>query len=302
MKRKNKILLVVTLALIIALAAACGTKEEEGVVRIKVAYPSTADLSDLPSLLVYDRLIEKGYAVLPVFFSDDALSIEAVSSGEAEIGTGGARAVIAAMSKGASLKFIVEQAANEWSLYTTNDIQSCADMDGKRLAIHSESGSSAMMTRAYIKENCDGISPNWMIVPGSENRAAALMAGEIDATPTELSDAISIGQQRPGEFTLMANFGRDLPGLKTSLFYANETFLKEHPQAVKDFIETLLEVHREILANPNIILEQAPKYFDVNEELLPGIAQAYADLKLFDGNGGLTLDALTYSLDFYYQG
>jgi NitT/TauT family transport system substrate-binding protein len=302
MKGKLGIVLVVMLVLVTVLAAACGQQEEEGVIRIKVAYPSTSDMSDLPSLLVYDRLVDKGYAVLPVFFSDDALSIEAVSSGEAEVGTGGARAVIAAMSKGAPLKFIVEQAANEWSLYTTNEIQQCSDMDGKRLAIHSESGSSAMMTRAYIRENCDGISPNWMIVPGSENRAAALMAGEIDATPAELSDAINIDQQRPGEFNLMANFGRDLANLKTSVFYANETFLEEHPGAVKDFIQTLLEVHREMMADPNIILEEAPKYFDVDEELLPGIAQAYGELELFDPNGGLSLDALTYSLDFYYQG
>jgi NitT/TauT family transport system substrate-binding protein len=299
----KKIAFVAVLVFIVAsLLIACGDPEEAGVVRIKVAYPSTPDFSDLPSLMAYDRLVEKGYAVLPTFFSDDALSIEAVSRGEAELGTGGARAVVAAMSKGASLVFIVEQTANEWSVYTVKAIQECSDLDGMRLAIHSESGSSAMMTRAYINENCGGIQPQWMIIPGSENRAAALMAGEIDATPAELSDAVAIETQRPGEFNLLANFGRDLARLKTSLFYANETFLQEHPEAVRDFIETLLQIHREIAENPDILLTEAPKYFEIDEELLPGIVEAYVDLGLWDVNGGLAEEDLAYSLDFYYQG
>jgi len=301
MNKKLALLLVLTL-IVSMVAVACGPKEAPGVVRIKIAYPSVPDFGDLPSMMVYDRLVEKGYAVLPTHFAQSELAVEAVSRGDADIGTGATRAEMAAMQKGAPLKFIVDQVANEWSVYAISAIKECKDLDGMRLAIHSDGAVSTAMLNAWIDTTCPGISPNYLIIPGSENRAAALLVGEIDATPAELADAVRIDKERPGEFNLIANFGRDLPNLKVTSFYANTTFLEEQPQAAKDFIEALLEVHREIAANPDILVEEAPKYLPgIEEEVLPDIVKAHVELGAFDVNGALTAENMAYSLDFFVQ-
>jgi NitT/TauT family transport system substrate-binding protein len=301
MNKRLALLLILTL-IVSMVAVACGPKEEPGVVRIKIAYPSVPDFGDLPSMMVYDRLVEKGYAVLPTHFAQSELAVEAVSRGDADIGTGATRTVMAAMQKGAPLKFIVDQVANEWSVYAIASIKECKDLDGMRLAIHSEGAVSTAMLKTWIEDACPGISPNYLIIPGSENRAAALLAGEIDATPAELADAVRIDKERPGEFNLIANFGADLPNLRVTSFYANTTFLEEHPQAAKDFIEALLEAHREIAANPDILMEEAPKYLPgIDEEILPDIVKAHVELGAWDVNGGLTEENMAYSLDFFVK-
>lgn len=198
------------------------------------------------------------------------------------------------------MKFIVDEVANEWSVIGT--MKECSELDGKRLAIHSEGAVSTAMTKNWINETCPGINPEWMIVPGSPNRAAALLAGEIDATPAELADAIRLQRERPGEFNVLADFATDLAELKTTSFYANTTFLEEHPEAAKDFIKALLEVHREIAANPNIVTEAAPKLLpEVPEENLEVITKAYMDINAWDVNGALTDESVAYSLDFFVQ-
>lgn len=300
MKTKFALLLVLTL-IVSMVAVACGPKPEAPqVTKIKLAFPSVADFGDIPVLLAMDRLADRGYAVLPTFFAQTEMAVEAVSRGDADIGTGATRTQMAAMQKGAPLKFIVDEVANEWSVIGT--MKECSELDGKRLAIHSEGAVSTAMTKNWINESCPGINPEWMIVPGSPNRAAALLAGEIDATPAELADAIRLQRERPGEFYVLADFATDLAELKTTSFYANTTFLEEHPEAARDFIKALLEVHREIAANPNIVTEAAPKLLpEVPEENLEVITQAYMDINAWDVNGALTDESVAYSLDFFVQ-
>ena len=91
----------------------------------------------------------------------------------------------------------MQPVANDWSVLAKADIVHCADLDQRRMAIHSECSVSAAMLRAYIEKTCPGTEPEYLIIPGSENRASALLVGEIDAAPVELIDAVRINALRP---------------------------------------------------------------------------------------------------------
>ena len=269
------------------------------VVKIRVAYPSTVDFEDIPSLIAHDMLVDQGYAIVPTFYAQSELAVEALARGDAEFGNGAERTFWAAVTQGASIRTIVEQSANAWSIYSIPDITTCQDLEGQRLAQHSEGAVSKAMTDAYILENCPGTTPNTIILPGSENRAAALLAGEIDATPVELADAVRIDLQAPGQYHILTNFAKDVPNLETTGMYVNGDFAAKNPEAVKAYIRAMLTVHRQIAEDPQILIDEATKWLPIEPEALPKIADAYIAINAFDVNGGLSEETLQYSLDFY---
>lgn len=283
--------------------AACApgdTSVTPKVISMRVAYPSIPDFEDIPSLIAFEQLVAKGYAMLPIFFAQPELAAEAVSRGDAEFSAGSARTYLAAIQKGAPLKVIAEQAANSWSVLSVLDIKACQDLSGKRLAIHSEGAVSTAMLNAWLKDKCPTAKPDILIIPGSENRAAALLAGQIDASPVELADAVSIDQKAAGRFRVLTNFSKDLPWLKTTIYVVNTKFARENPKAVQDFLAAILSVHRQIADNPKFIEEQAPKYLPgLDKKVLPAIAKAHLEAKVWDVNGGMTEEGLKRSIDFW---
>ncbi len=268
-------------------------------VTIRVAYPSQADFEDIPSLLAAERLTGRGYKIETTFFAQPELAIEAISRGAADIGNGSARTYLRAIQKGAPIRVIGEQAGNSWSVLAVRSIRACADLDGKRLAIHSEGAVSTAMLRAYLQKQCPQARPNLVIIPGSENRAAALLAGQIDATPAELADVVQVLAKRPSDFHVMANFARDVPELKATLFYASTRMIAEAVDAVQDYVETIVQVHRDIARNPKLLEDAAPKYLSIERELLPAVVKAHMDANAFDPNGGLSAAAMEFSIRFF---
>ena len=110
------------------------------------------------------------------FYSQPELAVEAVARGDADIGEGSAPAYWTAVSKGADVVSIMEQIANEWQIVAIPEVQTCADLDGRRLAQHSESSVSKAMSDAYIAETCPGAEPQILFIANSPNRAAAMLA------------------------------------------------------------------------------------------------------------------------------
>ncbi len=311
---KNTILARTCLAVLLcALAlAACGPAPTPSAVEvtrvvevtapprtIRIGYASEADLGDVPSLMALALLAEQGYAVLPINFSQSVFATEAVAVGDVNVATGSTNSFWAAVSKDAPIVTAMEQVTNLWQVYAVNSIQECADLDGKRFAISGESAVNAKMMNAYIAENCPGIEMQIVIIQGSQNRAAALLAGEIDATPVELADAIQLAHDAPGEFHTLTNFGQDLPNLRTTAYHFNRAYAEQNPQAVRDFIRAVLTVHRQINADHERLVAEAARRLDLDPETMHDISEAYFSINAWDANGGLTQANVQYTLEFF---
>jgi NitT/TauT family transport system substrate-binding protein len=269
---------------------------------VRVAFPSSLDIDDIAALLAFEKMQDEGFAVAPTFYAQGELAAAAVAGDQADFGVGASTIWLSAILAGEPLAGIMEQTANGWSVMGINDVEDCAGIDGMRTAIHSEGSVSTAMLRAYIDEVCPGIEPNYLVIPGSENRAAALMAGEIDVTPSELIDSIRIMELQPGEFHRVANFATDLPGLKTGGYWVSREFAEENPEAVESFVRNVLEVHRRINDEPEWFVEQVPRFLEMEDEdiaLLPQIVDALLAINNYPVNGGLTQESGQFTIDFF---
>lgn len=287
------------------LLAACGLGSQPAVstqpLKIRVAYTSNADMEDIPSLIAHDRLREQGYEVEEIFYAQPELAVAALADGKGDFAAGSARTFWAGVSQGAEIVTIMEHASNSWTLVAVPEIQTCADLAGQTLAIHSDGSIGKALVDAYIYENCPGVEPEFVIIAGSENRAAALLAGEITVTPLELADVVQLDLKAPGKFHTIVNFAQSLPNLVATPVYVSQNFATEHANVVKDYIRARLEVYRTIAADHKLVDVRAAKVLEIDKDLLPKVVAAEFEAGGWDVNGGLTVEAVQYSLDFFIQ-
>jgi NitT/TauT family transport system substrate-binding protein len=268
--------------------------------KVRIAYQTQLDFGDLPSVMANDVMADMGYAVLPTFYAEGNLAIAALAEGQAEIGIGNVGAYWNAVGQGAGITTIMIQSRNPWSLASVAEVVECADMEGKRYAIHAEGTSSQAMGDAYFANTCPDMQVGErLIIAGSENRAAALVAGQIDATPLELADVVRLQVAYPDQFNVLANFGQDLPQLLTAAIFVRSDWAAENPQAVTDYITALLTVHRQIADDPALLNDAASRWLLIEPDVLPALVDAHVSRDFWPVNGGdLSDETVQYSLEF----
>jgi NitT/TauT family transport system substrate-binding protein len=247
-----------------------------------------------------DDMKAAGYNVETPVMTSAELSVEGVANGKFAFGTSGNSTALVAIEAGGDLQLFIDNIANEWSLYATNDINACADLSGQPVGIFSEGGVSTAMVRNYFATECPDAKPEYLVLGDSQTRAAALVAGQIKATPVELSDALNLEATSTDKVHRLASFAESLPDLKTTSFYGNTTFMKANPETTRAFTKALLEVYRRIDGDPGYLKELTLKYYpEVGKDTLDAAVKEYADGHYFPVNGGLTDDNLAYSIKFF---
>jgi NitT/TauT family transport system substrate-binding protein len=259
-------------------------------------------LGSLPFLAAIDELRKQGYTIDAPELAESELVTEGVVSGRFQFGSGANNAALLAMDKGGRIKFIVDRNANEWTIVTTAEIETCEQLAKSRLAIHSPGSVSGAMVRDWINNNCAGAAP-WepLIISGSQNRAAALLAGQIDSTPAELRDWLNINETGGDKYRLFINFAEDLPRLRPTSMYGNTNWMEQNPDVVKDLIREILLQNRRINSEPGYLLELYKRYLpeEAAEASAKLVTDTYAERRLFDSNGGLTREGIDYTTKFF---
>lgn len=252
------------------------------------------------ALLSAVRLLnEEGWNIETPELSAGELQLQGVASGEFEMSSGNGPNVLALAQQGLPVKAVMGRIKNEWTLYSKSSIESCADLAGVKLAIHSEGSPATFMVRDYIANQCPGTEPQYIILPGSENRFAALLADEIDASPIELSDAIQLEAQGGDRFRRLASFAEELPNLTLTPIYANTTWAAQNPNTTTLVLAKVLEQHRKFNADPAYFKEEILKTLEgVNPDTIDQTVQAYVDLEMYDPQGGITPEQQQFSIDF----
>lgn len=247
-----------------------------------------------------DKLNGQGWNISTPELAASELQVEGVARGEFEMSAGATNAVLLASQADFPIEMVVERVKTEWTAYAAAEFPTCESLDGATLAIHSEGSPATFMVNNWIELNCPEIEPDYLILPGSENRYAALLAGEIDASPIELSDAIALEQEGGDAFVRLASFAADLPDLRTTNVYGNTEWMEENPNTVTIFIKTLLEEHRRFLEDPEYLKEATLEFIPgVNPDTLDAIVDAYVELEMFDPDGGLSPESQQYTIDFF---
>ena len=262
---------------------------------------TNAGISSAPMIAALDRLNQQGWNIeIPIIESSE-LVVQGVASGQFAGGSGANNAAMSAIDQGANLKLVISRIANEWAVYAANDIKTCADLSGRKLAIHSEGAVSTAMVKNWLAEKCPDAKPNYLIIPGSENRLAALLANQIDASPVELGDGVTLDLQAADRYHLLTSFAQDLPNLQPTSVYFNAEFMAANPGSVLAVIKSMLTVYREIEGHPELLAEVSRKFVPnaITEATLTQATQKYTDWKIFPTDGGITPENLQYTIDFF---
>jgi NitT/TauT family transport system substrate-binding protein len=286
--------------------AACGGNSDNssggsgGTKSFTIGFTS-AGMSSAPFLAAIDSLNGQGYDIKTPELAESELVTEGVAKGRFAFGSGANNEVMTANTKGANLKVVVDRVSNEWTIYARKTITQCSDLNGKRLAIHSEGAVSTAMVKNYIETKCPGTKPSYVVISGSPNRLAALLADRIDASPLELTDAVTLEAKASDRYALLASFSQDLPQLHPTSIYVNGDFAKKNPDTVKAVVKAVLEQDRKIAGNPDYLQQIAEKFVPkaIDASTIGSAAKKYVDLKMFDVNGGLNQADLDYTSKFF---
>ena len=266
--------------------------------KVRFAYPSSADMGDVPSLLAWEQLKKQGIEVVPTFFPRTDLAVQAVVAGEADIGSAAGIAVVKAVESGMNVRVIGEQVRNEWQLVAPVSFKDPKQLDGKRVGYHAP----ITVTEALVKWMAQHykITPNWLIIPGSDVRAEALMRGQLDATPAEIVDVLNILNAKPGQFHVLISYAKIFPQLIGSMYFSRADYLQKEASTVDSVIEAILRAHRNAEERPASVRENALRLLpETKPELIDAIAASYKDLRIWDINGGAGKERGEASIKFF---
>jgi NitT/TauT family transport system substrate-binding protein len=266
--------------------------------KVRFAYPSSADMGDVPSLLAWEQLKKQGIEVVPTFFPRTDLAVQAVVAGEADLGSAAGIAVVKAVESGMNVRVIGEQVRNEWQLVAPVSFKDPKQLDGKRVGYHAP----ITVTEALVKWMAQHykITPNWLIIPGSDVRAEALMRGQLDATPAEIVDVLNILNAKPGQFHVLISYAKIFPQLIGSMYFSRADYLQKEASTVDSVIEAILRAHRNAEERPASVRENALRLLpETKPELIDAIAASYKDLRIWDINGGAGKERGEASIKFF---
>ncbi len=312
MRQLLKTLLAVAAAIPIVMASAAKAET------IKIALAETPSDELAAFFVALDRAKANGLDYEWTAFSDEELAIQAVLSGQMDIGFG---TPYAAMQKSkAPIRIVFQVSKLKFFPVTTKKYSTLKDLDGEPILLHSRGGGTDSI--ANVIEAKEGIKfGERSYVPGSANRVAALLAGQADATIIDLSNKNKIMRAHGDQFNVLPMF--DVEASDEALF-ANLDWIKAHEKEVDIFVSALLSVWRDMNDDPTVIsretnpdgpIGQLPKeildsldgfYKDAVEGGLydrdgGGRKAAMADMEWYSGAGQLEGDPASLNIeDFWY--
>ncbi len=238
-----------------------------------------------------------GYKGTWTKIEDSDLVVQGMAAGKFDIASGTTSAVMAAAQKGAPLTFVGEEELNDWTLTGQTAINGCSDLRGKRLGLQSAGGVSTALYKSWFKATCQASdAPKILYVAGSPNRAAGLKAKQLDVSMLEVPDVLKLPQET---FHIIANFSKDIPYVKTTLYYGNNTFLQDNGELVTRLLAEVNRLHRQVQADPSqlaaIIRAQLPD----EAKNADAIAKAGTDAALYPADVSVTLDELQKTATVY---
>ncbi len=253
---------------------------------LKIALAETPSDELAAFFVALDRAKANGLDYEWTAFSDEELAIQAVLSGQMNIGFG---TPYSAMQRSkAPIRIIYQLSKLKFFPVTTKKFSKLEDLDGQPIMLHSRGGGTDSI--ANVIEERTGIKlGERSYVPGSANRVVAMMAGQADATILDLSNKNKIMKQAGDKFNVLPMFEVDA---SDEALFANLDWIKENEDQVNILVAALASVWQDMAKDPTIIRRETNPDGPIGQlpaEVLDKLDEFYADAVeagLYDPNGG----------------
>ena len=277
------------------LMSVAGTAQAE---KIRIALAETPSDELAAFFVALDRAKAMGLDYEWTAFSDEELAIQAILSGQMDIGFGTPYSVM--QKSKAPIRIIFQLSKLKFFPVSSQKYSKLEDLNGEPIMLHSRGGGTESIANV-IEDKLNIKFGKRSYVPGSSNRIAALIAGQTDATIVDLSNKIKLVRLHGNKFNVLPMF--DVDASDEALF-ANLNWIKANSKDVDIFVKALVSVYQDMAKDPTVISRETnPKgpIGQLPKEVLGNLDKFYTDAVqggLYDPNGG-GLKAARADLEWY---
>jgi NitT/TauT family transport system substrate-binding protein len=266
---------------------------------IRVGVEAPGGEAYIPTQLTVKRLQDQGYDIEIIQFEDPDVMPQALDAGEIHVNTNSAGQILSAVDAGLDVSAIMGLTDPEFFMVARKEFPTCESLDGARVAQQGTTGFGFASVVTWLERECPGTEPQMLDIPGSENRAVALLQGQIDATSLHILRARQIQIERPGDFVLIEPFGPP-PNVTSAWSYALNSWLDENPELYQAYIDTYAQVVEDIEADPQLAVDEGIATIpDVEEGLLTEIMIMWAEEGWWPAADGVSEEVFDATLAFY---
>ena len=267
------------------LAACGGGGGEAAGGGLTVAYASDLDPNDIADQI---GLAEAGAEAS--YLTEDSAVVAGLQNGDFDIGNIDMTAAIKAIQGGVPLKIVyVAQDLPEFVMVSQADITSFDQLAGRTVAYHGPGSLTEIVQRELVRQFDPALEDaiEWTVLPESPNRAAAMLAGRIDATSLEYLDVVSI--QKEGEFNVLGGFG-DLSGASSdaiaTVWVTTEETLEARRGDIVAFLQAIQGGYDAFYADKDAWLALATELLpDASPEDLALAYDYYSEVEMYAKSG-----------------
>lgn len=255
------------------------------------------------------RLADKGIILEYVTLSTDEAVEAALDRGRIDVGLLASVGLHRAVSQGLSMKFAVGvEMHNPFVLTTRGDVTDLEQLAGKKIAAQSRTSLSVAVGEVMMREEAgleSGVDYEMVFLPGSNNRAAAMEAGSIDAAVLFGPIAADLEERTNGEFKVFGGLWNVLDPMLWEGIAFSEEFRINNPEVATTFVETMLETYAEFYEGDSTemaaLKEGIPEAEPLEEKALIGEYELYKTIKLYPLDGGLDREYYDRMADFLVE-
>jgi NitT/TauT family transport system substrate-binding protein len=242
---------------------------------------------------------EEGLQVEVIPYPGSTTATRALLSRDADIVMTGGDSAYLAWQNGAPIKIISSPVAKGTDVLVANgDIQTIADLAGKRFAI-SDPGSTAEVLGKIILER-NGVDPNslqFVSIGSPPDRIRAMLAGQVDVTAATIVilepilTAIEAGDAR-----VLASFAEEFPDIPLAYNITRDDVIADNRDMLVRFLRAEIRGYAWASENPAEAAAIAAKYIPESDpELMVGGIEGVVELEVYGLDGGIAGDQITKS-------
>jgi NitT/TauT family transport system substrate-binding protein len=254
--------------------------------KIRIALAETPSDELAAFFVALDRAQKNGLDYEWTAFSDEELAIQAILSGQMDIGFGTPYSVM--QRSKAPVRIIFQLSKLKFFPVTSKKYSKLEDLNGEPIMLHSRGGGTESIANV-IEDRLNMKFGKRSYVPGSANRIAALIAGQTDATIVDLSNKNKLVKLHGNNFNVLPMFEVDA---SDEALFANLNWIKANSKDVDIFVGALVSVYQDMMKDPTIISRETNPDGPIGQlpkEVLGNLDQFYTDAVaggLYDANGG----------------
>lgn len=270
---------------------------------ITLGFPTALDTSHLPTYVAVDEMNKAGWHITMTGFSAPEVMTAANGSGQIEFGVGATTAALTAIQAGAKMHIIATEQHTAWDIVSTTAITKCDDLATARWGLNSPGGATTSYANYWIQGNCSAASQaaiKPLYISGSGTRAAAMVAGQLDASLETPLDFVTIDSQAPGKFHVLVDFGKD-PGLAqylTNTVSVNDAYAAAHPDVVVAFLKGLMQGYKDAQSNPALMAAAAAEHQITYTDATKAAALAEFASGVYDPTLAMNDASVNFTLQF----